>query len=295
MFVVTRSVNKLVTFCSKYSRQAPRSHWSVSHWGTRTRNPTHSRQMPLVMDTFHSFSNLAPELRLKVWETAANDAINGEAGVCIYSYNKETRTHDPLVVHRRPSVLAQVNAESRAVASTVSNQRPFEPKDDILFVPVGFWYEFIGSLAQSSASPGWAAEVQQIAIETAVGDYAMYCITPSWIGLPKLQTIYLVFPVTGGVADVVTRVKLSKEQLVHPILREFTQDQLSALTITADFKEFDPWSGLYPEKWERSATEHMVEMRHKIRNTVKHADRLPHYYNREEDVLNVSIQAAYFV
>lgn len=249
--------------------------------------------------TFELFGKLPPEIRHHVWHLAACDPTNAESGVCIFKRTNvrleaESRPDEPLVVPDRRSALLRTTSESRAIALKLKKEREFHPARDILYVSSEDFDTFTtGCWFNKTYVPPWAAELKVLALGQpyATRHQSLPAALPF---LPKLTSIYVVFPRSRGVMDLDLRVEPSKEQLDQPKIRKLTYKESNRLTLNADFIQ-ETWASIDRVRYTTNATKHVAGALKHLEHMVRNQESHPPYWNAQTRKLSLNFEAACFV
>jgi hypothetical protein len=254
--------------------------------------------------TFTLFPNLAPELRLQIWQTYIEIASPDEQ-FCVFRPNGNW-SHDPLDCQLSRFRLARVCREARKVALTA----PFDPRTVILYVSQDAFASFSRTFRHGDPT-GRAHEIRHLAV---VFSRANANLNWALSRMPNLETISVVFPRAQGRVDRTTTVEVLRGEGKSVLLKKLPPTLHDTMQIVAA-KHFTGWFGdpralaqrlSYVEDqrngWARGIEEYLDIVRNAIvcHTTIPSTSPLgaygiPAVWDRERKVLNLKFEARYFV
>ncbi|KAI9163086.1 hypothetical protein HJFPF1_04684 [Paramyrothecium foliicola] len=248
---------------------------------------------------FTYFPRLPLEIRLQIWEAAAQQKTSPGAGkaVCMLSISEGdasgSAVHEPLVIRQAglPMVpLLKATTEARAVAARYK-ERPYDPTEDVLYVSSDISHVFVSHLLRDNSKIAtWADEVQHVAVDAELAQASAW----AWRalrGLPKLKRLSFVFPQSGGETNALASVNLLDKQKAHLILQALDSDAITLSTGSDD----DPWGGLYPVPVCANVVDYMGRVREEMERELVNEPDAPPCWDAESGMLRIFIEAAYFV
>jgi hypothetical protein len=147
------------------------------------------------------------------------------------------------------------NTEARKVALMSDGPiRAYNPDRDILCITDHKAFQNFTIHECGNNGPEWTTKIRHLALGFSLSDTSLYPLL-ALARLSSLETLSIVFPGPFGTFRFDAIVK-SPEDKGTP-LRRLTEEELSALTIKADYI-YNTWAGDFPVRWTKNGLDYMM-------------------------------------
>ncbi|KAM5350851.1 hypothetical protein ACJZ2D_017191 [Fusarium nematophilum] len=234
---------------------------------------------------FRLFPRLPLELRRRIWYFALL-ATGVYTGLCVLSSPLIGKIA-PLIVCNPYSPLMATCSEARQTAvECCPPTRNYDPETDILYISKENFHGF----CDTSRYKEWQSQIRHLALALPVADRGL-SLPFALNHLTRLETISVVYPKATGMVDVFDDVSLPKQ--AHKVLRKFTDHEMDAFRINADYL-YEDHQGDLPIVWNRSAREHLDFIRGELTRWLRQQSLRPPCWDDETGSLRLTFDARYF-
>ncbi|KAK0732021.1 hypothetical protein B0H67DRAFT_566450 [Lasiosphaeris hirsuta] len=163
---------------------------------------------PPTPPILHLFAHLPSELRVEIWRVASTPSAtsNSDRAVCILPNVSYTGPTPRLVFESGNAAMLSTSHEARKIARETAIIRPYNPKTDMLYIPVSKFNSHhinLSTMAGTWHGFDWLHEVRHIGIAPP-DRYVLHTLAYGLSKLCALETVSIVYLHPPGVPPAMT-------------------------------------------------------------------------------------------